>query len=234
MDHFRASATKFVTPRSVFVRRSQHVRDARLGVRLDAGPRPRGTTLGEGPRTGRPLVQYRKTGQRENRMTSEEPWITRDGAPLTIRPIAATDFEIEKAFIAGLSLETGYRRLLSPRKPQDDEIHRFTAIDPTRELAWIAVAETDGRETMCGVARYVRDGAHAEWAIVLADAWQRRGLGDKLLRKLIDSARAAGIEVLSDVTFSTNAGMQALARTLGFTLSREPGDATLTRMTLHL
>jgi acetyltransferase len=162
-----------------------------------------------------------------------EAWTTRDGAPLKIRPIAAADFAIEKAFIAGLSLQTGYRRLLSPRTPQDDEIARFTDIDPAREAAWIAVSRSDGADTMCGVACFVRDGAEAEWAIVLADDCQRRGLGEILLGKLLDSARQAGIEVLSDVTFSTNTGMLALARRLGFTLSRDPRDATLTRMTLR-
>ncbi len=164
---------------------------------------------------------------------SSERWHTRDGAVLTIRSIAPGDFGIEKRFIAGLSTGTGYRRLLSPRIPQDDEIARFTDIDPTREAALIAVAGSDGVESMCGVARYVRDGASAEWAIVLADAWQRRGLGEALLTRLIDRARRAGIERLSDVTFVDNVGMLHVARKLGFHLSRDQ-DATLTRLTLFL
>lgn len=162
-----------------------------------------------------------------------ERWHTRDGVALILRPIARTDFAIEKQFIAGLSTTTGYRRLLSPRIPQDDEIARFTDIDGSREAAWIAVT-VDGPESMCGVARYVRDGSSAEWAIVLADAWQRRGLGEALLVRLIDSARAAGIERMSDVTFADNVGMLHVARKLGFRLSREVSDATLTRMTLRL
>ena len=163
-----------------------------------------------------------------------EAWITRDGTALTIRPIAAGDYAIEKAFIEHLSFETGYRRLLSGRKPQPDEIERFIHPDPAREAAWIGVVTVDGIETMCGVVRYVRDGPSAEWAIVIADDWQGRGLGEALLRKLIDGARAVGIETLSDITFATNAGMLALARKLGFAITRETGDATLNRMTLDL
>lgn len=163
-----------------------------------------------------------------------EAWITRDGVALTIRPIAATDYAIEEAFIEALSFQTGYQRLLSVRKPQPAEIERFTHPDPAREAAWIGATTIDGVETMCGVARYVRDGLRAEWAIVVADAWQGRGLGEKLLRRLIDSAREAGVETLSDITFATNAGMLALARKLGFAITREPGDATLARMTLVL
>ena len=47
-----------------------------------------------------------------------------------------------------------------------------------------------------GVARYVRDDEQphiAEAALTVADAWQRRGLGDKLLRRLRDRATASGI-----------------------------------------
>ncbi len=166
--------------------------------------------------------------------TEPERWIARDDTTLAIRVIAASDFALEKAFIDGLSQQTAYLRLLSIRKPQPEEIARFTDIDPKREMAWIAVATVDGHDTMCGVARYVRDGDTAEWAIVLTDAWQGRGLGDKLLRKLIASARQAGIAVLSDVTFATNTAMLGLARKLGFALTREARDATLTRMTLRL
>lgn len=163
-----------------------------------------------------------------------ETWSSDDGVALTIRPIAAGDDDLEKAFIDALSFETGYRRLLSPRKPQPDEIHRFTHPDPAREAAWIGVAAIGGVETLCSVVRYVRDGSRAEWAIVVADAWQGRGLGEKLLRRLIDGAREAGIETLSDITFSTNTAMLALARKLGFAIAREPGDATLARMSLSL
>ena len=165
---------------------------------------------------------------------TSERWRTRDGVELVIRPIAAADFAIEKAFIAGLSSQTSYRRLLSPRTPQDDEIVRFTDIDPTREAAWIALTGDDGAGAMCGVARYVRDGPVAEWAIVLADAWQRRGLGRKLLTKLIESARRAGVERLSDVTFADNLAMLQVARRLGFGLSRDADDVTLTRMSMDL
>lgn len=90
-----------------------------------------------------------------------------DGAEVTIRPIAPGDFAIEKRFIAGLST-TSYRRLLSPRTPQDAEIARCTDIVRTREAARIAVTDADGVGPMCGVARYVRDGKSAARTIVLA------------------------------------------------------------------
>jgi len=38
----------------------------------------------------------------------------------TIRTISPHDFELERQFIESLSPTTGYRRLLSPRRPTDE------------------------------------------------------------------------------------------------------------------
>ncbi|MET3496033.1 GNAT family N-acetyltransferase [Variovorax boronicumulans] len=168
-----------------------------------------------------------------------EDWQLSDGTPVRIRPIRADDLALHTAFVAGLSRETGYRRLLSPRKPQPDELWRMTHIDYLRELALIATTGVDGQEEQMGVARYVRGetpaSAHiAEFAVVIADAWQHHGIALKLMRKLIDAARAAGVEQLEDITLYDNTGMLALARKLGFRLQRDPGDPKVTRLRLAL
>ena len=168
------------------------------------------------------------------RATGDVVWTSRDGATLHLRPVRPDDFAIEQAFVDGLSFETGFRRLLSPRRLQPADIERFTRIDPAVEVALIAVEPPAAGGAMCGVARFVRSGVVAEWAIVLADRWQGRGLGRALLERLVDAARVGGIERLSDVTLATNAPMIALARALGFTVAREPRDATLRRLTLDL
>jgi len=155
----------------------------------------------------------------------------------TIRPIRAADFELERAFVDGLSAATGYQRLMSTRRLSDEEVRRFTAIDPERELALIATTTVDGKERQVGVVRYVKDElapGEAEFAIVLADDWQRGGLGTKLLQSLIDAARTHGIRRLVATTQSTNHGMLALARRLGFTLALNPDSATVTNLTLDL
>ena len=72
---------------------------------------------------------------------------------VTIRPIRATDFALERAFVDGLSAATGYQRLMSTRRLSDEEVRRFTDLDPERELALIAVTVVDGKERMLGVAR---------------------------------------------------------------------------------
>lgn len=165
-----------------------------------------------------------------------ESWQLPDGTPVTIRPIRPDDLAIETAFIEGLSPEAGYNRLFSPRHLQPEELWRFTHIDYEREMALIATACIAGCERELAVARYVRndEDTEAAFAIVVGDPWQGTGLGTRLMRSLIAAAKAAGVRRLADVTLSTNEGMRALARKLGFIVKRDPRDATITRLTLDL
>lgn len=170
-------------------------------------------------------------------LPNPETWTASDGTPVTIRPIRAADFEIERAFVDKLSSASGYQRLMSTRRPSNDEIKRLTDIDYEREMALIATIVVDGREREIGVARYVKEESspeQAEFAIVLADDWQQRGLGGKLLSSLLAVARQEGIRRIVGIALSTNGGMLALARRLGFKLAPDPSSATITMLTLDL
>lgn len=103
-------------------------------------------------------------------------WIARDGAVVAIRPIRQADFDLEEEFVHGLSASTGYQRLMSARKPSQEELRRWTDIDHDREMALVATVTVGGRERQIGVARYVVESSprEAEAAIVLSDEWQRR------------------------------------------------------------
>jgi len=168
-------------------------------------------------------------------MTVRTSWAARDGTPVTIRDISADDLALETEFVDSLSSNTGYQRLMSPRRLSAAELRRFTDIDPGRERALIAVT-TDGRgERQLGVARYVKTSRdQAELAIVLRDDWQHRGLGTVLLQELIAYARQDGLASLFGTTFSSNAGMLRLARKLGFQIAGQPGDAGVRQLTLRL
>jgi acetyltransferase len=85
------------------------------------------------------------------------------------------------------------------------------------------------------VARYVRDAdGSAEFAIVIADSWQGRGIGSRMLARLAAIARQRGVRRLYGDILSVNRPMLGLVQKLGFTLGRNPDDATLTRATLSL
>lgn len=155
-----------------------------------------------------------------------------DGTPVTIRPIRAGDLLLERTFVVGLSPHTRYQRLLSGRRLLPGELRRLTDIDYAHELALVALAQVEGREELLGVARYVRDdeteAGSCDFAIVVADRWQGHGIGEMLLRRLQQAARADGIRVVGGITLSTNAAMISLARKLGFRARCEAGNASVT------
>jgi len=82
------------------------------------------------------------------------------------------------------------------------------------------------------VGRYAPnpDGETAEFALVVADAWQGKGLGRVLLERLCKYARAAGYRALYGHILQANHAMLDLAQRLGFKqVSMEDGEATLVR-----
>ena len=111
---------------------------------------------------------------------------------------------------------------MSARSPSPEELRRFTDIDQEREFALIATTLVQGQERQIGVARYVKESSpgDAEFAIVLSDDWQGRGLGIKLLGSLLAAAKNNGVRRLVGTTMSENRGMLALGRKLGSSFRR--------------
>jgi len=159
------------------------------------------------------------------------------GAPVTIRPLRPDDAAIERDFVTGLSDETRYNRLLGGAiKISDEYIRRLTELDWSREAAFAAITMLGDRESIIGVARYVADasGEDCEFALVLADAWQGRGIGRRMLEKLERVATRRGIRRMHGEILSTNARMLELMRKLGYRLQHHPQDATVTRASREL
>src|SRR5262245_59009860 len=160
----------------------------------------------------------------------------RDGTPLTIRPICPDDYQLEFDFVRGLSARTGYQRLMSPRKLTASDIERFVRIDYGSELALIALAVVDNAVQQVAVARYAPEpgGTSCDFAIVIADAWQGRGLGKALLSALVRAAAESGVQELTGLTLTENHAMRELARQIGFSVKRDPYDATVVQLRMPL
>jgi acetyltransferase len=167
---------------------------------------------------------------------SEETWATANSNVVTIRPIAADDFELELAFTQGLSRESGYQRLMSARRLSRAEIERFVTVDGECEVALVAITLQEGSERLVGVARFVREQCDetAEIALVVADDWQSRGLGRRLMSGLVAAARKRGVHRLVGTTLSENVAMLALARNLGFETRRDRTSATVMNLSMPL
>ncbi|MGH8674654.1 MAG: GNAT family N-acetyltransferase [Burkholderiales bacterium] len=159
------------------------------------------------------------------------------GQSVTLRPLRRDDHDIEHAFVSGLSPDTRHNRLLGGAiRITGEYIERLTTVDFSRDMALAAALMLEDREVLIGVARYVSDvdGRGCEFALVVADAWQGRGIGRRLLEKLIAVARSRGLARIHGDVLSTNQPMLEFCRRLGFALGRDPGDPTVTRATLAL
>jgi acetyltransferase len=157
-------------------------------------------------------------------------WIVPDGTMVTIRPIKPEDAELEKNFMSRLSPETRYYRFMNTiRELPPAMVARLTQIDYDREMAFLATIDVGGVETEIGVCRYAvnPDGDSCEFAVVVVDDWQHRGLARKLMGVLIDAARDRGLKSMNGIFLSNNDRMLKFVQKLGFVLSNDPDDSTV-------
>jgi acetyltransferase len=154
-------------------------------------------------------------------------WQLADGSHITIRPIRPEDAEIEQTFVRGLSDESRYFRFMnSVQELSQAMLVRFTQIDYSREMALIAVTFEQEREIELGVARFAinPDGASCEFALVIADNMQGKGLGQKLMIALMDAARGKGLKIITGEVLKSNAHMLKLMARLGFDIEDSTED----------
>ena len=164
-------------------------------------------------------------------------WQMSDGTAVTMRPIRPEDAEIEQEFVKGLSPESKYFRFMNTlRELTPQMLARFTQIDYDREMAFIAVTSSRGKEVEIGVCRYVTnpDGESCEFAVVVADEWQGRGIAVRLMEELIAVAREKRLKRMLGHILASNSRMLKLVVELGFTIGPEANDPMVRRAVLAL
>ena len=157
-------------------------------------------------------------------------WQLPDGTNITIRPIRPEDAELEQEFVRGLSEEAKYFRFMDTLQELTQQmLVRFTQIDYDREMALIAVLEQDEKEIELGVCRYIinPDGETCEFALVVADAWQHKGIGLKLMGCLFEVARDKGLKVMEGEVLAANRSMLGLVERLGFSVRTSEEDPSV-------
>jgi len=133
----------------------------------------------------------------------------RDGRP-GLASLETSDGELLGRFFCRLSTESVYRRFFSPISKPDYFIRLLLRVD---HYDRDAIAAVEGGQIVA-VAQYSRlpGGSQADLAIVVADGWQRQGLGTRLITALADRAVANGIDTFAVAIQGDNFGAVRLLR----------------------
>jgi RimJ/RimL family protein N-acetyltransferase/nucleotide-binding universal stress UspA family protein len=145
-----------------------------------------------------------------------------DGSSVLIRPIGPEDRGRLKDGFDRLSDESRYLRFQAPLSNlSDKQLSYLTEVDHHDHEALLAL----DRDEIVGVARFVRvAGGVAECAIVVADAWQGRGVASALLDRLVERAGEEGVERFTALVLAGNAEAVRLLERLGETEQRRVGS----------
>ena len=145
-----------------------------------------------------------------------------DGSRYLVRPMEPSDAATVRRGFAALSPASLQRRFFSPAPRLSPELlDELTTIDPSR-LVLLAFAADTGM--LAGGARATRQGASAEVAVTVGDAYQGRGLGTALLGELVAAARRRGVEQLTGHVLVENEPAKRMLRAAGAHLAfDEPG-----------
>ena len=140
----------------------------------------------------------------------------RDGVCLPVRRIRAEDAAALQRLVGRSSDRSVELRFFGPLKELSDEMaERFADVDGEDRYAVVAL-DPENPDEIVGVARYERERGTegAEYAALIEDRFQHRGLGIGLTRNLIEAARENGIRHLHALVLRENAGMLSLLRSL--------------------
>lgn len=139
-----------------------------------------------------------------------------DGACVPVRRIQAEDAAALRRLVGRSSDRSVELRFFGPLKELSEEMaERFADVDGEDRYALVAL-DPENPDEIVGVVRYERERGTdgAEYAALIEDRFQHRGLGIGLTRNLIEAARENGIRHLYALVMRENAEMLGLLRSL--------------------
>ena len=161
-----------------------------------------------------------------------------DGTQILIRPIRADDKRYLEIGLRHLSDETVHRRFLSPKRSfSRAELRYLTEVNGRDHVALVAEYPGEPVRRLIAVGRFVRsheDPEAAEVAIVVADDWQRRGVGSQVSDLLADEARRHGIRRFTATMASDNIPAQRLMQRLHWRLQSRPAGHGVSELVLDI
>jgi RimJ/RimL family protein N-acetyltransferase len=139
-----------------------------------------------------------------------------EGMVVPFRPIRPDDAAALQAFHAGLSEQSVYFRFFGFMPELTSErAHYFTDLDSPDRFALVALDPAEPGKIIA-VVRYDREPGtdRAEYAAIVTDRWQGKGLGTALTQRLLAVARQRGIQRLYALVLPENERMLHLFRDL--------------------
>ena len=140
----------------------------------------------------------------------------RDGTCVPVRGVRGGDAAALQRLVARSSDRSVQLRFFGPLKRlSDEQARRFAEVDGRDRFALVALDPEDADEIV-GVVRYEKEPGTdaAEYAALIEDRFQGRGLGIGLTRHLIEAARENGLKRLYALVMRGNAGMLHLLQSL--------------------
>jgi len=158
-----------------------------------------------------------------------------DGMKIFVRPVRPEDEALYPQFLNAVTPEDLRLRFFALIKEfSHGFIARFTQIDYSRAMAFIAIDEANGQ--MLGVVRFHTDSAYesGEYAILIRSDLKGHGLGWLLMELIIEYARAEGLRLIRGQVLQENTTMLQMCRELGFQITSDPEDSSIAVVNLPL
>jgi RimJ/RimL family protein N-acetyltransferase len=161
--------------------------------------------------------------------------VLRDGTRVFVRPIRSEDAALYPEFLAAVTPEDLRLRFFAPtREVSSKLVEKLTRLDYDHAMALIAIDEKTG--AMLGVVRLHddTDGKAGEYAVLVRSHLKGHGLGWLLMRRMIEYARAKGLQRIHGQVLAENITMLAMCAELGFEVADDPATADIKVVTLDL
>ncbi|HEX3035531.1 MAG TPA: GNAT family N-acetyltransferase, partial [Thermodesulfobacteriota bacterium] len=143
----------------------------------------------------------------------------KDGTVVLCRPMKPEDEPLILELFNVCSRETiAFRFFHYMKITTHEQLVRFTQIDYDREISIVAVVQPPGRERILGIGQVLLEpkGEKAEFAVVVGDPWQGKGLGKVLTEICISVAKEKGVKFLWGDVIPENKPMINLFKKEGF------------------
>ncbi|MCX6265919.1 MAG: bifunctional acetate--CoA ligase family protein/GNAT family N-acetyltransferase [Bacteroidetes bacterium] len=156
--------------------------------------------------------------------------ILQDGTEVLLRPIKPEDEPLWLGMLGSCSKESLYNRFRYFFHWETHEVAtRYCYIDYDRELAIVAEIVEEGQRKLIGIGRLVADPDHetVEYAILIADAWQQKDLGNIITDFCLEVVKGGKLKKMVAQTTPDNKGMISVFQKRGFEVKMNNLDSTV-------